>query len=207
MAGYRRSQSVRPQAREMSDSCSDGVAAAQWHEDGATLVGFVHLETSTKKQTFLLEEGEVVRFSQGVFLSVNGLGEVVARTQSGRTVVQALGSDEGTAEVHLSEGWGIVMRSGLPVLRIVLDTLVATPVVFDLMQSTSTSTMVSAAGSYFVGHADVDGWPDWRINAASGVVDLKWTPQFRPIGATAKEDPVVVGYSQYHSAATCTNSS
>jgi hypothetical protein len=157
---------------------ADGVAPAQWDETGSSYVGFVHLQNGTKEAAFLVGEAEAIHYAHGLFLSINEADEVMVRDRSGSTVLFDLGADEGVDALHISDGWAIVTRSGVPILRIELEAVEAIPVFIDDVGTMTGTKMVSSAGAYFVGHDGSDGWPAWRLDASTGLSDI---PERDPI--------------------------
>lgn len=150
----------------------EGIAPAKWTEGDDAFVGFIHLESSTKEQSLVLGEGERPEYSRGVFLSIDQDSQVIARTRAGARALALLEGDEGPSSVHVSDAWGIVTRSGIPLFRIELDPLSASPLEPVGLAAPSESPPVTSAGSYFLAHDGSDGWPLWRLDASSGALDV-----------------------------------
>lgn len=150
----------------------EGVAPAEWREGDQIFVGFVHLESGISEQAFLLENGEEAEFSHGIFLSINQGSQLIARTRAGESSLARLEVGEEPMRVHLSDAWGVVTRLGIPILSVDLETLTVTSVEPLGLDVLSQVPQVTSAGSYFLAHNGSDGWPLWRLDAASGALDV-----------------------------------
>src|SRR5690606_26941658 len=53
-----------------------------------------------------------------------------------------------------------------------LDLLAVTSLELTGVDTLSEVNQVTSAGSYFLAHDTSDGWPLWRLDAASGIMDL-----------------------------------